>query len=99
VKPQLKEVSGPYGAPMGRPNVGPIDPDNPTKWYLSRIPLNHQGYDSGGAYWGTGRPLFWALQSNPADGEAAEELFFRAVDRAAAKEHILSLNPNSKFLR
>ena len=99
MKPQLKEVSGPYGAPMGRQGNPQIDPDNPTKWYLTRVYLNPQGYDSGGAYWGTGRPLYWALQSNPADGETAEELFFREVNRAAAKEHILKLNPNSKFFR
>ena len=94
---KLSKVWGAHGARMGRAGVGPIDPDNHTKWYLQRVRINSGGYDSGGAYWGAGTPVFWAIQSNPADGEDAEELFFRAKNRVAAKEHLLEINPNSKF--
>lgn len=46
-----------YGAPMGRADIG-------SYWFVSgkkirdvRIPVNSQGYDSGGAYWGVGGEL------------------------------------------
>ena len=47
-----------YGAPMGRPAYG--HGAMPTsKFILRRIPINSGGYDSGGAYWGIGAPLYW----------------------------------------
>jgi hypothetical protein len=49
------EVSGRYGAPMGRPD-GMIDDGEPL--YLRRIRINSGGYDDGGAYWGLGAPLY-----------------------------------------
>jgi hypothetical protein len=95
---QLSKVGGAFGAPMGRQGNPQIDPDASTKFSLQRVNLNHQGYDSGGAYWGTGLPLYWAMEENPVEGKPTE-LFFRAKDREAAKEHIRKLNPNAKFFR
>lgn len=83
---------------MGRSGNACVDPDGNTKFYLKRVELNSGGYDSGGAYWGVGQPLFWALQANCEEGQP-EELFFRAADREAAKAHIRRLNPNAAFFR
>lgn len=45
-----------YGAPMGRCSIG----EKPIKGtiYTYEIPIDFQGYDRGGAYWGLGSPLF-----------------------------------------
>lgn len=51
-------VNARYGAPMGRPTFG--HGANPTTPFeLRRIRINQGGYDDGGAYWGTGQPLYW----------------------------------------
>ena len=65
----LRNVNTRYGAPMGRSNVGQ-QPETITrgpqcreykcdqvKVYQRRVILD-QGYDSGGAYWGYGEPLY-----------------------------------------
>lgn len=58
---KLPEVSSRYGAPMGRPNAAPAnwqaDPE-PRSLRLVKVPLDSGGYDSGGAYWGHGQPLY-----------------------------------------
>ena len=57
------------GAPMGRSNVGKqpvtVIRDNgrickcdQVKVYQRRVPMIDGAYDSGGAYWGIGRPLY-----------------------------------------
>jgi len=51
-------VSGKYGAPMGRCSAT-LDHDG--TWRARRIPLDGEGYDAGGAYWGLrqiGQSLF-----------------------------------------
>jgi len=65
----IYKVDGRYGAPMGRSNVGsqPITVTrgnagricecDQVKVYQRRVILD-QGYDSGGAYWGIGEPLY-----------------------------------------
>lgn len=82
-----------YGAPMGR-YTGPdfLDVDA-GKIHLRRIRINSGGYDAGGAYWGLGAPLWYAEDQ---DGNSR---FFRARDRAAAKELILSNFPGATFFR
>lgn len=52
-------------------------------WTLQRIRLNSQGYTSQGHYYGLDAPLFWACSP---DGRA--DHYFRARNRAAAKEHV-----------
>lgn len=88
----ITDVNSQYGAPMGRR-------DKPRgefygKVSLRRIRINSGGYDSGGAYWGIGAPLFWACCE---DGEYAE--FFRAPNRDAAKDHVKLKYPEAKFYR
>ena len=65
----LRNVNTRYGAPIGRSNVGE-QPETITrgpqcreykcdqvKVYQRRVVLD-EGYDSGGAYWGYGKPLY-----------------------------------------
>lgn len=69
------------GASIGRPgNPGAGDPGAPVRLYLARVPLDWGGYDSGGAYWGDGVPLY---RYESAGRERFG--FLRAPDRAAAK--------------
>lgn len=69
-----------------------IESRAPVKVTLRRVRLDSGGYDSGGAYWGLGEPLFWA-------GTEGGELdsFFRAADRAAAVAHVRETFPNARF--
>lgn len=45
------------GASMGRSPWLPEEP-SPDKVYIQRVRLDNGGYDPGGAYWGTGAPLY-----------------------------------------
>lgn len=45
-----------YGASMGRGSNLPFDTTD--KLEIRRVPIDSGGYDPGGAYWGTGKPLF-----------------------------------------
>lgn len=82
-----------YGAPMGRhtgtnyleTEAGPL--------YLKRVPINSGGYDSGGAYWGLGQPLYYVEDQ---DGNSQ---FLRAWDRESAKSAIRENWPNARFYR
>lgn len=75
----IKPVSTKYGAPMGR-YTGPsyLDP-GASPVYLRRVRLDSGGYDSGGAYWGFGQPLYCAQDQ---DGNT---VILRASCRDAAK--------------
>jgi hypothetical protein len=59
-------VSCRYGAPMGR-HTGPEPGSLGDRWHLRRVPLDSGGYDSGGAYWGAGLPLYWARNQDGAE--------------------------------
>lgn len=86
-------VNARYGAPMGRYTgpgyletcAGPL--------YLRRVRINSGGYDSGGAYWGLGPPL-WCVEDQ--DGNSQ---FFRAASRETAKTKIAADWPGAKFYR
>lgn len=82
----LSKIDCKYGAPMGRASYGPTLSG---KVRLERVYLNSGGYDSGGAYWGTGAPLYCASDS---DGN---QKFMRASKREAAKLML----PGCKFYR
>lgn len=87
------EVSSKYGAPMGR-NTGPhYLTTEGGRITLFRVRINSGGYDSGGAYWGLGAPLWYV--GDP-DGNG---WFFRASGRDAAKAAILKDWPDAKFYR
>lgn len=53
-------VNSKYGAPMGRPKQG-HGAEPTTKFEVKRVPINSGGYDHGGAYWGTGQPLYFYI--------------------------------------
>ena len=47
------------GAPIGRLDVGTKADAAGKRIYRRRVPLVYDGaYDKGGAYWGTGKPLY-----------------------------------------
>lgn len=64
--PKLPTDKGYMGDPRRGASLG--RPDRPSlgagavvsKFYLQRVRINSGGYDSGGAYWGIGSPLYWA---------------------------------------
>jgi hypothetical protein len=89
----ITPVSSRYGAPMGR-YTGPDFLDTSAgRIYLRRVPINTGGYDTFGAYWGLGAPL-WEAQDQDGNGR-----IFRARDRAAAKADILADFPDAVFYR
>lgn len=52
----ITKMSGKYGAPMGRGNVGTRPNDQ--KIYDCAVPMSSDGaYDKGGAYWGIDKQL------------------------------------------
>lgn len=75
--PAFPPLSCRYGAPMGRSDNGPSP--TPDRLHLVRARMSACGaYDAGGAYWGTGTPLYCAWS---ADGFRR---YFRAPSRRAA---------------
>lgn len=85
----LSKVSCKYGAPMGRSSDALSDIVG--KVHLRRVRLDVGGYDEGGAYWGTGEPLWHAYT----EGTDMSEAFFRAPTRDAAKAKL----PGRSFYR
>lgn len=61
---------------------------------LQRVRINSQGYDTCGAYWGIGQPLYWTDLGEPGEGT-----FFRASNREAAKAKLREWYPDAKFFR
>lgn len=85
------KVSCKYGAPMGR-GTGPEYLEGVVA--VRRVRLDRGGYDKGGAYWGTGEPLWYASGSD--DGES----YRRAPNRDAAKLLFSDmLSEGSRFAR
>ena len=56
---QFPQVDSKFGAPMGRPEYG-TTPTELRSVRLYKVIINPGGYDAGGAYWGTGGPLYCA---------------------------------------
>lgn len=73
-----------YGAQMGRQSDSA---DLFGRVRLTRVPIDSGGYDPGGAYWGTGETLWYAVDK---DGN---EKYFRAPYRDAAKRKLLADHP------
>jgi hypothetical protein len=69
------------GAGLGRDIAAP---SRSLRFRLGRVPLDDGGYDKGGAYWGIGKPLWFASNQ---DGEG---LWLRAECRADAMSAILA---------
>ena len=79
----------PRGAPLGRHDETLTA--NPVS--LRYVRLDRGGYDSHGTYWGVGIPL-WRAQD--AEGRVRH---VRAVDRDAAKAHVLMHWAGARFYR
>ena len=92
---KLSNVSSMYGAPMGRrENMG--ERMMPVRMHLARVRLNQGGYDSGGAYWGTGAPLYCAWGDGP---EEVQEVYLRALTHEDAKCKVREQFPRATFYR
>jgi hypothetical protein len=89
--PSHVKVSCKYGAPMGR--SGSLLGSGVVR--LQRVSLDSGGYDRGGAYWGSGEPLWVAF-----DDEAGER-YLRAPTRKVAQERLRAETPGEtlKFAR
>lgn len=78
---KLPEVGGKYGAPMGR--ASHATPGDTVDCTITRCNIDSGGYDSGGAYWGTGQPVYWI------SGDGIN-LYIRAKSARAAKAEATS---------
>jgi len=89
-----------YGASMGRDSTSERDlrviAGEPVKLQLRRVRLDSGGYDSGGAYWGHGEPLY---RADDEAGLGEVTLYFRARDREHAKALVRVKLPNARFWR
>lgn len=85
--PYLRKVNTTYGAPMGRTEYLPRH-YNGERLHLRRVPLNSGGYDPGGAYWGTGLPLYCAYGHTCGGIGEPVELYTRATSHAAAADKL-----------
>jgi hypothetical protein len=74
---QFPKVSTTRGAPMGRSQSGYLETNYARVVRLFQVRLDTGGYDDGGAYWGTGAPLYCAQD---VDGN-------RQFTRAASRMH------------
>jgi hypothetical protein len=84
---KMQKVNCQYGAPMGRRSYGLIQNCEARTVRLFRVNLDQGGYDNGGAYWGTGEPIYCA--TDDAD-------YFETV-RASNRDHaalLLNIEPD-----
>lgn len=77
---------------MGRPDEGLNLCPDVAKFYLRNI-LTDGAYDEMGAYWGLGKPAYWAF-SNASEGVIS--FYFRAASRGEAKQIVMDEFPETK---
>lgn len=98
-------VSGRYGAPMGRANRDSYTTksgevlqltvtEDAAPFHLRRVRLDSGGYDPGGAYWGSGEPLYY-FQGPLTDIDG----FVRGWTREAAKAAVRNIHPHARFYK
>ncbi len=94
----LSNVSGSRGAPIGRSNTLPDDPDESEfDLLIARLRWVDQCYDSGGAYWGNDdKTGIYCAYNAIEDGELIE-IFVRAKDLKDAKNLVREILPNAKI--
>jgi len=84
------------GAMMGRRDITPPDYAG-ERLHLRRVPLNSGGcYDPGGAYWGSGTPLYCAYGETETE---QVEIYVRAFTRSTAKEAVKIRLSEARFYR
>lgn len=82
----LHPVNCQYGAPMGRPNKGQIDP---TKRVFDReVKLYDLAYDKGGAYWGCGEPLRVAFQEGYTEFYRGPKRLYKRVNGCLVRQNL-----------
>lgn len=81
------------GAGMGRASTPPEQWDDNSVLYLAKVYISSDGYDAGGAYWGTGEPLWEACPV----GSEENHYFFRAASREAARAELCNVNETFTF--
>jgi hypothetical protein len=79
-----------YGAVMGRRNQ---TEGTPERLHLQRLRMVEWAYDTGGAYWGMGTPLYCAFSPEDTENEFPIRVFVRAINRGDAKLKVLALLP------
>lgn len=87
------------GAQMGRRNTLPEHSQRslPCKLRLVRMRMVDYGcYDTEGAYWGQGAPLYRAVGDC---GDVQAEIFVRGTTRAEAKAHVREFLKGATFYR
>lgn len=99
------DVSGKYGAPMGRMSHASFTDkhgetfaltvnENAAPFRLVRCPLDRGGYDRGGAYWGAPSNLYYY------EGPLTDiNGFVRGNTRDAAKLAVRAIHPLARFFR
>lgn len=96
-EPRLPKAYSRYGSSMGRRDTR-ADCDESIKFRVYEVSIA-DGYDNGGAYWGSGEPLFRAVgESETADGGECE-MWFRARDRNRALDTVLREYPKARFFK
>lgn len=91
-----------YGADMGRRTIPAEDRTASIRFHLQRVYLDSGGYDSGGAYWGQGTPLYQYAANQTVEFYGAEAQivgYLRAGSRLAAKGQIRVEYPAAWFYR
>lgn len=92
----LPNACSEYGCAMGRRNTIE-EPEALIKFHLRRMKLYDYGcYDEGGAYWGSGDPMYYAYGDGP---KFVNEMFIRAKDRQDAKNQVLAEFEHATFFQ
>jgi hypothetical protein len=94
-KYKLDKAYDQRGSSMGRKDYI-TEPLLDTTFHLERIPINKGGYDSGGAYWGTGAHLYIAYAQG---SEEEQRVFVRAWTRSGAKTKVYQSFRNARFFK
>lgn len=70
------------------------------KWQLQRVQLNSGGYDSGGAYWGIGAPLYCAFRQGDSHYFRSDYGYSPRDRRDTAKTYVVSnIDSTATFFR
>lgn len=69
----------------------------PVRLTLQRVKLDRGGYDSGGAYWGLGKPL-WRARDH-ASGGSVVDVHVRAIGRGPAIDAVRRIVAGATFFR
>jgi hypothetical protein len=92
-KPENKGCSQ-YGAQMGRQFQ---TEGKPECLHLQKLRMVDGAYDTGGAYWGMGTPIYCAFSPEDTENDIPIRVFCRAHNREEAKEEILRRLGNKEF--